>query len=1011
MSRFAYVLIPLLILGYIAVPASKSAPTPDTELERQFAREVRPLVATYCSACHSGATPAASLDLLQFPNVASVVQDYPHWAVVLQKLSAKAMPPAGMPQPPEEARQKVIEWIAAVRKNEVLRNSGDPGPVLARRLSNAEYTYTIRDLTGVDLRPAKEFPIDPANQGGFDNSGESLTVSPGLMGKYLEAARQTVDHMVLKPDGIAFAPYPMLVETDREKYAIQRIVDFYARQPTKFADYFQSAWRFKHRVVLGQPQASLASIALETKVSPRYLAMVWQILEQTKEEVGPLVTLQAMWRELPAPKSNQRDIAHDGCARMEDFVVRIRRHTEKLFTPPAVPGMNANFQPFVVWRDREIAAHRRDFDPTALRVVGEPPPAEFVVTQGPTFGNSEVIAVKKAVAEYVKDRQEDPDLVVPSGERVRYEAAFERFGSVFPTAFDLPERGRFYPVQTIDQGRYLGAGFHNVMGYFRDDATLSDLILDEKGRKELETLWQEFDFIADHTIRTWQQFVFNGNAGNGRGVTVERPSFKDSTTQQVIFGMRDAWLGAVPADQPAVAQALRIYFESLNSEIRWVEQARLDAEPRHLDALLKFAARAYRRPLAQDERAEIIAYYHELREKRNLTHEEAMRGSIVSLLVSPDFLYRVDLTDGGAARVRKPAVSAAMPLSGYALANRLSYFIWSSMPDEALLARAEAGDLAKPAVLVAQVRRMLKDDRVRGMATEFAGNWLGFRQFETHNAVDRERFPGFNYQLRDAMFEEPIRFISDVIRNSHSALDLLYGNYTFVNPVLAGHYGMPVVPGGPDNWVRVDNARTWARGGLLPMAVFLTQNAPGLRTSPVKRGNWVVKRVLGEVIPPPPPVVPELPHDESKSELSVRDLLAKHRENPVCASCHSRFDAFGLAFEGYGPVGERRTTDLAGRPVDTHVAFPGGGQGEGLEGLQAWIKTHREKDFVNNLSEKMLVYALGRSPQLSDVSLLEEMRAKMAGSGYRISALVEAIATSPQFLNRRNPDFRRQTER
>src|SRR6185369_8035339 len=210
-------------------------------------------------------------------------------------------------------------------------------------------------------------------------------------------------------------------------------------------------------------------------------------------------------------------------------------------------------------------------------------------------------------------------------------------------------------------------------------------------------------------------------------------------------------------------------------------------------------------------------------------------------------------------------------------------------------------------------------------------------------------------------------------------------NYTFVNAVLAKHYGMPAVQGGPDTWVRVDNAQAYDRGGVLPMSVFLTQNAPGLRTSPVKRGYWTARRILGEVIPPPPPTVPELPSDEAKSELPVRDMLARHREQPACASCHARFDSFGLAFEGYGPVGEKRSKDLAGRNVDTSATFPGGVQGTGLEGLQAYIRSHREKDFTNNLSGKMLVYALGRSPVLSDEPLLEQARAKLAASGYRIS--------------------------
>lgn len=634
MPRLRHLVVALSLISPL------TAATPD--LDRQFTQTVRPFVIAYCTGCHSGATPAASFDLQHFSTMASVASDYPHWALVLQKLSSKQMPPKEMKQPPEGTRSQVIDWISAVRKNEALKNAGDPGSVLARRLSNSEYDYTIRDLTGVDLRPAREFPIDPSNEEGFDNSGETLTVSPALMAKYLEAARQTADHLVLKPDGLAFAPYPMLVETDREKYPIQRIVDFYDRQPTDFALYFQAAWRYKHRAVLGEPRASLAAIAGETKVSPAYLTMVWHSLEQTTEEVGPLVKLQAMWRELPAPAGKQTDIAHDGCVRMRDFVVKIRRHTEKLFTAPAAPGMNANFQPFVIWRDRELAARRRESDPTALRVEGEPAPPEIVVTRGPTFGNQEQIAVKAGIAAYIKDRQEDPDLAVPAGQRARYEAAFTRFSSVYPAKFCLRERGRFYPVDTIDQGRYLGAGFHNVMGYFRDDTALRELILDDKGKKELDTLWQEFDFIADYTVRTWNQFVFNGGGG-GRGIAVERPSFNDATTQPVIVRMRDQYLKAAPADNAAIVQAVKVYFDDINSEIRWVEQARLDAEPRHLEALLKFAARAYRRPLATEERAEILAYYHELREKNGLTHEAAMRGSIVSLLVSPDFLYRVDL--------------------------------------------------------------------------------------------------------------------------------------------------------------------------------------------------------------------------------------------------------------------------------------------------------------------------------------------------------------------------------
>jgi len=327
------------------------------------------------------------------------------------------------------------------------------------------------------------------------------------------------------------------------------------------------------------------------------------------------------------------------------------------------------------------------------------------------------------------------------------------------------------------------------------------------------------------------------------------------------------------------------------------------------------------------------------------------------------------------------------------------------MPDAELMQHAAAGDLHQPGVLRAQARRMLKDPKAGGFATEFTGNWLVFRQFETNNSVDRQRFPAFDDGLREAMFQEPIHFMQDTIQHDGSVLDLLYGNYTFVNPQLAKFYGMPDVSGDPDTWVRVDNADKYGRGGILPMAVFMTQYSPGLRTSPVKRGNWVVQKVLGIRVPPPPPVVPELPSDESKTDLPIRAMLEQHRKNPFCAGCHQRFDSFGLVFEGYGPVGNARATDMAGRPVDNSATFPGGVEATGVAGLRTFIRDHRQDRYIENLSRKVLVYALNRSLQLSDESLVDKMKTGLAADGYRLRALVEAVVTSPQFLNKRAPEL------
>lgn len=1012
----------LLVLSSIVVPTTAQAPqTPDAT--RAFTQAVQPFLKTYCTSCHGGSRPAAQLDLTQYASVDSVVQDFSRWNRVLGRLSATEMPPRQAPQPPDRDRQRVIDWIQSTWASEARRRDGDPGVVLARRLSNAEYDYTIRDLTGVDIRPARDFPVDPANQAGFDNSGESLAMSPALVNKYLLAARAVADHMFLNASGLAFAPHAMLVETDRDRYSIQQIVDFYDRQNTDYADYFNAAWTYTHRAALGTPRATLADVAARMKVSAKYLATVWKTLE-TREEIGPLATLQAMWRALPAPKGHQPGLARDGANRMRDFVVRMRKDTSLVFGSPRVKGLSVRTQPLMNWKLRAYATHRRDFDRAALRVEGEPQPVEPTIPLGRDgkpvgYGlvglgpNGEDLTALKAQVRAYASRMENADLIVPAGQRARYEAAFAKFSSLFPDAFYVRERGRFYPDDSEDKGRLLSAGFHNVMGYTRDDAPLSELILDEKGQQELEALWDQFEFVADYTARTYIQFYFNQSGevlGNGAESGTLRPADEDVTAEPVVLSFKTSFLAKAEADNknnPIAMEAIVDHFDRVNATLRTIEKKRIDAQPRHLDALMTFAARAYRRPLSAAERTDLLAFYRSMRETKNLSHEEAMRDSLVRVLMSPHFCYRLDLIDGEA----KPASSAApttgavqtAALSGHALASRLSYFLWSSMPDAPLLARASAGRLRTTAVLRAEIRRMLNDDRARRLATEFGGNWLDFRRFEESNTVDRDRFPAFTNELREAMFEEPIRFIDHLIRDDRPLLDLLYGDYTFVNPILARHYRMPDVQGGPDHWVRVDHAGDYQRGGLLPMAVFLTQNAPGLRTSPVKRGYWVARRVLGEVIPPPPAVVPELPADEAKLDLPLRDKLVQHRSNPACASCHARFDAFGLTFENYGPIGETRATDLAGHPVDTQASFPGGTEGKGLTGLQAYIRAQREKDFLDNFSRKLLVYALGRSPVLSDEPLIQRMNTALATSGYRVSAVIETIVTSPQFLNRRLP--------
>lgn len=970
----------LAITCRFTATAASSSVSDSAALNSRFSKSIRPFLETYCLDCHNPQKRKGKLDLSRFDSPAAVAKDFPQWDVLLQKLQEKEMPPEEAEhQPSAEERQTVMDWVQQWRRFEAQRQAGDPGPVPPRRLSNAEYNYTIRDLTGVDLRPTQEFPVDPANEAGFDNSGQSLAMSPALVAKYMDAARFVASHLVLNPTGFVFAPHPALTETDRDKFCVNRIVDFYRKQPTDYADYFMASWRFQHRVALGQPEATLDSLARLEKVSPKYLRQIWNALSATNAETGPLGRVRTEFHALPVPTLSHvnQDIesAQAGCRHLRDSILEWHRQIQFPNVDLAVKGTAKESQPLVLLeRRRQIQFTNVDLS-----------------VKGISKGSQPLVLWKNRQA---ADRR----MRAPEGSE---DLGLEAFCLLFPDAFYMASRAHYSEPDLGKDVRLLSAGFHLMQGYFRDDQPLCQLILDENGNRQLDTLWRDLDFITAAPMRQYKDFVFFERAEPPRFMQGEEFDFarsedKDVTSEANMRRLAEAYLAKAKrngASAQAVG-AIEDYFARMSADIRWVEQTRRSAEPSQISALLDFAQRAWRRPLTELERQDNLAFYHKLRSE-GLDHEEALRDSVASMLMSPHFSFRIQETRSG---------DGPGSLTDISLANRLSYFLWASMPDEELMTCASSGQLSRPEILLAQTRRMLADERIRALATEFGGNLLDIRRFEEHNGVDRERFKEFSNDLRQAMFEEPMRFLEDLMQRDGSLLDMLEGDYTFVNPLLAEHYGMPVPDLTSGGWIRVNEARRYGRGGLLPMAAFLTKNAPGLRTSPVKRGYWVARRLLGERIPPPPAEVPELPKDEAATgDLSLPQLLARHRDNPSCAGCHKRFDSLGLAFESYGPVGERRERDLAGRPVENRAVFPDGSTGVGLEGLRNYMRQKRQEEFVDHMCRQLLSYALGRTLLISDDPLVEEMRDKLRAEGYRFGSLVASIVTSRQFLTARGP--------
>jgi hypothetical protein len=988
-----------ILLGTVsALAAQVSQGEADLQLANQFDGQVKPFIDAYCIDCHGADKPKAKFSLTPFQSLGDVIQGHLHWDHVIDKLKEGEMPPEEAKTfPNQEDITAVVNWYERVRRQESLKNAGDPGIVLARRLSNAEYNYSIRDLTGIDIRPTKTFPIDAANQAGFDNSGESLNLTPGLLNKYLQAARAVTEHLVLTPSGINWSTHPTVTETDRDKYAVLRIIDFYQRQPIDLADYFLAAWHHRSRA----ESQSIEMTASNEKVSEKYLHEIWDLLTSQAESIGPIGKIQNWWQALP--DSDQEEDAVEACQSICDYIGTIRRQIEPHIENLEGGSIHKGSQTYVLWKNRRYAANRQRYDPEAL------------MTQSQI--DDRIEASKKAIEQAKENKarnrdslkvfkQPHPDLVLPESPENHklIHQSFAHFATLFPDAFFISERGRDYVGKARDQqekGRLLSAGFHSMMGYYRDDQPLYDMILDEADQIEIDRLWNELDFISKAPKRQFIGFLWFERT-DSRYMTDEafdfaRAEHEDATEESKIKQLAQVYLAKAERNgaKTTSLEAVEDYFERINHRIRWLETVEQESEASHLADLLLLAGNAYRRPLSQTEKDHLLEFYHSLRTNSDFSHEDAMRDAVTSVLVSPHFFYRI------VASTPSPKEEVT-PLSDLDLASRLSYFLWSSLPDSELLAEASKARLHEPETLARQTVRMLRDSRIRGLAVEFGANWLDFRRFQSHNAVDRERFVQFDDSLREAMFEEPIRYFIDLIQNDRPIRTLLYGTHTFANLPLAKHYGFPPQKFEDGEWHRFDQARDFNRGGILPMSVFLTMNAPGLRTSPVKRGYWVARRVLGEAIPPPPPDVPEIPSDEaSLGDLTLPEILAKHREHPNCAACHDRFDSLGLVFENFGPIGERREFDFGNRPISTAATFPDGSSGTGIIGIKDYIRANRETEFYTNFCRKLLAFALNRTLLMSDDPLIERMLANLNKSDYRFSVAIESIVTSRQFLNRR----------
>ena len=532
-------------------------------------------------------------------------------------------------------------------------------------------------------------------------------------------------------------------------------------------------------------------------------------------------------------------------------------------------------------------------------------------------------------------------VMADSPARRRFEAAFDDFRQLFPPALCY---SKIVPVDEVV----------TLTLFYREDEPLRRLMLTDEEVARLNALWDELHFVSQDALTE-----------------------VDAFRQILEFASQDG--------DPKVFEPLR---KPIMDRAEAYRRQLVDSEPSHLAAVVEFAGRAWRRKLEAGDGAQFNGLYRQLRAEA-LPHEDAIRLMLARVLVAPDFLYRLESA---------PDAVSSSPVSDHELAARLSYFLWSSAPDAELRKIADEGRLRDPEILKSQARRMLKDQKVRRLATEFACQWLQVYEFDRLDEKSERHFPEFK-GLKGDMYEEVIRYFTRLLQKDDSIRSIYSSDHAVVNARLAKFYGFDV--SGTElsdaRWQDVPATDRFGRGGVLTMAAVLAKQSGASRTSPILRGNWVSEVLLGERLPRPPKDVPPLPDEDSGSELTVRQLIEKHTIDERCAHCHVRIDPFGFTLEEFDAIGRRRNKDQAGNVIQAASRLADGTELDGARGLQKYLMTTREDAVIRQFCRKLLGYALGRSVQLSDEPLLAEMKKRLLENEYHVSVAIEAIVESRQF--------------
>lgn len=1106
---FSLVAFAAFVLGGVRSPV---------HAETGFPAAIQAVLTQRCVECHNASEHQADIDFTSIKSAQDLDRNHRWWPRVLKEVSEGEMPPEDATSLTKAEKEQLIHWAANLIRTQQSHAANDPGVIPLRRLTAAEYQYTLRDIAGKSIDVARFLPADQSTVHGFPNDAHGQGFSTEHLSMYLQAGKQAAQHVHFLPyGGLSFAPHALLPSRDKQ---YSEYAEALSRQIGEFAKKHRLGasdgagmlgralfvcWNMKQQGAVDDER--LQELCKAHDLNPGYLARIRETLLAPTESPWVRQLIQEPWEQLARSPVESDEQVQRRCHQIAEAALHTSNYVPDANTVAAGFPTGYGFE----LKDLETPVHgflaSRQGDELVARCFIALTDAGTGMQDARVFwsrggGRDDAELHKQAIDKYgAKEHSEEIDkkrhegvlLEVPGYYEFEVRKPFEdEPGSGKKKTAYFTFEGNFRPVgensegavQILFSGRPLldkqGAVLTKAPGRFEIVPLTPDIntsvayprFLGQSELREVHLRWHD-EMAVKFVPQCLPQIFFfgaddKGKAGRRRwGIPLENAALTRSEAFESWLNLfiddeerhtlDQQWLDASMAtldpwrrvrsmsrgfpevaEMPASEQDAYLKRQTQDHRKSYEDSSyrptvpphrryqanvelcpRLDAlvEQRVVPDLLKFAERAWRRPLTESERQRVSELYRSSR--ADMDAQDAGRHVVACLLASPQFIFRPEISGSD---------EPTHPVTPAGLANRLSYLLWSSAPDDPLHEAISQRQEVSGEQLFQEFQRMKKDPKVERFVLEFFGVWFWFKGFDSYQLVDTQRFPEFTREIRGLLFRQSTDFFLDLIRQDRPVTDIILGSTIPHNPRLAHHShleyqqvkwlpdengDLPKLPAKAEDFkdpkrdksddqrlYRADISSVVDARGVWALGSTLTLTSKMVRTDPIRRGVWFYETLLGRHLPPPPENVGMLPEDDKQDDgLTLRQRLEKHRSQASCAACHAKFDPFGLALEGFDAIGRVRQEAGAGLQLDTSFEMEDI-KGSGAAAIQTYLEHHQE-EFLRHFSRRLIAYALGREALPSDQELIDRMIENGRHHEHRFSSYFRTLLESRQFQYRR----------